>query len=111
MAEALLAARVGFGLEGVGAFAEHGPIDEDANALGEAAGTLFDEALQDGGQEVRLFLVYHCWVGVEVFCRTPQSGPSVVHHWQRFLLFQALRGRGGASGEQITERFANWRGL
>jgi len=55
VAEALLAAQVGFCVEGAGAFAEHGLIHEDANALGEAAGALFGEELQDGEQEVMVF--------------------------------------------------------
>jgi len=55
VAEALLAALVGFCVEGAGAFAEHGLVDEDANDLGEAAGTLFGEELQDGVQEVLIF--------------------------------------------------------
>jgi hypothetical protein len=40
---------------------------------------LFGEELHDGGQEVRIFGVDHGWVEVDVFCRTHQSGPFVVH--------------------------------
>ena len=33
-----------------------------------AAGTLFDEELQDGGQKVKVFSIADCWVVVDVFC-------------------------------------------
>jgi hypothetical protein len=59
VAEAAPGALVGFRAQGGGAFANHGLIDEDADAFGEAVGTLFGEQLHDGGQEVRVFWVVH----------------------------------------------------
>jgi hypothetical protein len=50
---------VGFSAQGAGAFAKHGLIDEEANALGEAIGTLFGEQLHDVVQEVRVFRMGH----------------------------------------------------
>ncbi len=55
VAEAGLGTLVGFGSQGGGAFANHGFVDEEADALGEALGTLFGEQLHDGVQEVRVF--------------------------------------------------------
>ena len=60
VAEAALGALVGFRAQGGGAFANHGLIDEEADALGDSAvGTLFGEQLHDGGQQVRVFWVGH----------------------------------------------------
>ena len=59
MAQAALGALVGFCAQGSGAFANHGLIDEEADAFGEAIGTLFGEQLHYGGQEVRVFWVGH----------------------------------------------------
>ena len=59
VAEAGLRTLVGFGSQGGGALTDHGFVDEEADALSEAIGTLFGEQLHDGGQEVRVFWVGH----------------------------------------------------
>jgi hypothetical protein len=63
VAEAALGSLVGFRAQGGGALANHGRIDKEADAfgeaVGEAVGTLFGEQLHDGGQEVRVLWVDH----------------------------------------------------
>ena len=59
VAESALGALVGFRAQGGGAPANHGLLDEEADAIGEAVGTLFGERLHDGGQEVRVLWVDH----------------------------------------------------
>ena len=56
-------ALIGLGLEDGGAFAAHGFIDEEADALAEALVALLSEELQDGVQEIRVGLVGHVFLG------------------------------------------------
>ena len=56
-------ALIGLGLEDDGAFAAHGFIDEEADALAEALVALLSEELQDGVQEIRVGLVRHVFLG------------------------------------------------
>ena len=68
-------ALIGLGLEHSGAFAAHGFIDEEADALAEALVALLGEELQDGVQEIRaVWWVMYSWV-VDVFRETPTREP------------------------------------
>ena len=59
MAETGLGALVGLSAQGARTFPDHGLVDQEADALGEAFGTLFGEELHDGVQEFKLFRVGH----------------------------------------------------
>ena len=63
-------ALVGLGLERLGAFLAHGIIDQEADALGQAAGAFFIEQLQNGIQEFRIALVGHDDFALDVFADT-----------------------------------------
>ena len=66
VAQAGVGSFIGLGLEGLGTLLAHGFIDEQADALGEAAGAFFIEELQNGVQKFRIALVGH--FGVDVGC-------------------------------------------
>jgi hypothetical protein len=66
VAQAGVGSFIGLGLEGLGTLLAHGFIDEQADALGEAAGAFFIEELQNGVQKFRIGLVGH--FGVDVGC-------------------------------------------
>ena len=60
------------------AFLEHGFVDEQADAFGQAVGALFSDELQDRVQEFRVVLVGHVMLMLDVFGDTPtrnQCGP------------------------------------
>ena len=59
MTQAGVGAFIGPGLKGLGAFLAHGFINEQADAFGETAGTIFSEQLQNGVQKFRIALVGH----------------------------------------------------
>ena len=63
VARAGIGAFIGLGLESLSTFLDHGFVDEQTNAFGQAASALFSDELQDGVQEFRLGLVGHL-----VFC-------------------------------------------
>jgi len=76
--QAGVGALIGLGLEGLGTLLAHGFIDEQADALGEAAGAFLVEELQNGVQKFRIALVGHFGVELAVFADTPtgnQDGP------------------------------------
>ena len=50
---------VGFGAQDRGTLASHGFVDDQADALGETSGALFDEKLHDDGEDVSVFPVSH----------------------------------------------------
>ena len=68
VAEAGIGAFIGPGLKGLGAFLAHGFINEQADAFGEAAGTIFSEQLQNGVQKFRIALVGHVVIYVGCVC-------------------------------------------
>ena len=85
------------GVEGVGAFAAHGFIDEEADALAEIGGAMFGDELQDGVQEFRIVGVGHggdwCWMRL----RHPNRKPA----WPALDQFSPRAGqvcRGESSG-------------
>ena len=47
-----------------GAFLVHGLVDQQAEAFGEAGGTLLREKLQNGVEKIRFSQVGHVWVFV-----------------------------------------------
>ena len=78
VAQAGVGALIGLGLEGLRTLLAHGFIDQQADALGEAAGAFFIEELQNGVQKFRIALVGHFGVDVGCVCDTPtgnQFGP------------------------------------
>ncbi len=66
-----ISAFVGQGLERLGTFLAHGFVDEQADTLGEAAGTFFIEQLQNGVQKFRIALVGHLGFELVVLVDTP----------------------------------------
>ena len=66
VAQAGVGAFIGLGLEGLGTLLAHGFIDEQADALGEAAGAFLIEQLQNGVQKFRIAVVGH--FGIDVGC-------------------------------------------
>jgi hypothetical protein len=81
----------------VGAFLAHGFINEEAEALGEAAGAGFIQELQNGIQEFRPGGVGHVSFVLEVFCDTPTGNPLGPPSTS-FLCAERLPPSGGAAG-------------
>jgi len=75
VAQAGVGALIGLGLESLGTLLAHGFIDEQADALGEAAGAFFIEELQNGVQKFRIALVGHFGVYVGCGLRHPNRKP------------------------------------
>ena len=75
MAEPGVGTLIRLGAQDHGAFAAHGLIDQQPDALGETFGALLGEELHDGVEEVRIFRVGHeCWE-LDVFLTTPRHKP------------------------------------
>jgi len=75
---AVIGAFVGLGLEDLMAFDAHGFVDEDAEAFGEAVVALLSQELQDVVQQIRIGVVGHVVLLLDVFADTPtgnQCGP------------------------------------
>ena len=68
VAQTGVGAFIGLGLEGLGTLLAHGFIDEQADALGEAAGAFLVEELQNGVQKFRIAVVGHFGIAVGCVC-------------------------------------------
>ena len=119
--ESVGGAFVGAGLEGGGAFLDHGLVDEEAQAFGEGLGAIGGKKLQNGVQECRVDVVGHVWCFCWwCFCftptgnhtgqpsrasRSPHPGPTALGSLRSPSLRRPRMGRFGRAGSIYRKNF------